>query len=45
MIKATDAIKNRNKQDFKSDLMMAQQAERALVIWMDNQNAYESSNS
>lgn len=41
MIRATDAIKNRDKQDFKSDLMMAQQAERALVIWMDNQNAYE----
>lgn len=41
MINASDAIKNRDKQDFKADLQMAQQAEKALAIWMDSQKAYE----
>lgn len=41
MIKVDNAIKNRDKQDFKSDLLMAQQCERALAIWMDSQKAYK----
>lgn len=41
MINVSDAIKNREKQDFKADLVMAQQAEKALAIWLDNQNIYK----
>lgn len=41
MINTMDAIKNRKEQDFKSDIVMAQNSERALAIWMDSQNAYK----
>ena len=41
MIDINGAIKNRETQDFKSDLMMAQKSEKALAIWMDNQNVYK----
>ena len=40
MINASDAIKNREEQDFKADLQMAQQAEIALATWLEKQNVY-----
>lgn len=40
MINASNAIKNREEQDFKADLQMAQQVEIALAIWLEKQNVY-----
>lgn len=37
----SEAIKNRNEQDFMSDLKLAQRVEEALCIWLDKQNAYK----
>ena len=40
MINASNAIKNREEQDFKADLQMAQQVEIALATWLEKQNVY-----
>ena len=41
MINASEAIKNRTAQNFQSDLLMAQRSEKAVAIWIDNQNAFK----
>ena len=35
------AIKNRDEQNFLFDLAMAQRSEKAVAIWIDNQNAFK----